>query len=208
MGGTGDSFITLGPTSNEWTLGYDATDKTFAIASSTALGTNNAFSIAKSTLITTLYSATISNTLTIPSSATCDSNADGELCQDTSDNQLIVDGNVVQTQGIKIAGRTIASTSPAFISGGLMPLTTQLDGFTITRIQCTVDSGTSKVIAIEDASANSSEDITCATTNTTDDGSITNATYTASEEWYIDFGATSGAVDYVNISIFGVWTRE
>lgn len=98
--------------------------------------------------------------------------------------------------------RTIASTSPAFISGGLMPLTPRLDGGTISRIICNVYGGTSKVIAIEDASANSSEDITCGTTTTTDDGSITNATYTALEQMYIDFGATTGAVDYVNISIY------
>jgi hypothetical protein len=61
---------------------------------------------------------------------------------------------------------------------------------------------------VEDASANSSEDITCATTNTTDDGSITNATYTASELTYIDFGTTTGTVNYVTISVFGTWTRE
>jgi hypothetical protein len=71
-----------------------------------------------------------------------------------------------------------------------------------------VTGGTSKVIAVEDASANSSEDVTCATTNTTDDGSITNATYTASELSYIDLGATSGAVNYVTITVFGNYTRE
>lgn len=97
--------------------------------------------------------------------------------------------------------RTIASTSPAFISGGLMPLPLRGDGGTMVRIMCKVDGGTSKVIAIEDASANSSEDITCAATPTYDDGSITNATYTAYEEMYIDFGATTGAVNYVSITV-------
>lgn len=158
----------------------------------------------------TLYSpeTSVATTLVIPAGTACDSNVDGEICQDTSDNQLIVDGSVVQTQGIKIWGATIASTSPVFINGGLMPVPTQLDGYTITRIQCHVTTGTSKVIAVEDASANSSEDITCATTNTTDDGSITNATYTASELSYIDFGATTGSVDFVTISVFGTWTRD
>jgi hypothetical protein len=98
--------------------------------------------------------------------------------------------------------RTIASTSIEFINGSLMPLTLRLDGGTITRIVCKVDGGTSKIIAIEDASANSSEDITCAATPTADDGSITNATYTSLEEMYIDFGATSGAVDHVSISVY------
>lgn len=146
-------------------------------------------------------------TFEIPNGAAPTATGVGEVGHDTSDNQLILDDFVIPTT-FKLAGRTIASTSVAFLNGATMPLSTQLDGFTITRIQCSVESGTSKIIAIEDASGNASEDITCATTVTTDDGSITNATYTAAEEWYIDFGATSGAVDYVNISVFGTWTRE
>ena len=98
--------------------------------------------------------------------------------------------------------RTIASTSIDFINGGVMPLPTRLDGGTITKIVCKVDGGTSKVIAIEDATANATEDITCGTTPTYDDGSITNATYNAGEEMYIDFGATSGTVNYVSISVY------
>ena len=137
----------------------------------------------------------------------------GEVAVDTTGDQLLVgdtSGNarVVQIEDVKIWSVTIASTSDAFLSSGLVPVPTQLDGYTITRIQCHVTGGTSKVVAVEDASANSSEDITCATTNTTDDGSITNATYTANELSYIDFGATTGSVNYVTISVFGNWTRE
>ncbi len=136
----------------------------------------------------------------------------GEIALDTTDFQLIVGtsttATVVPTRDVPIWSTTIASTSIDFINGGLVPVPTRLDGYKITRIQCHVTGGTSKVIAVEDASANSSEDITCATTNTTDDGSITNADYTASELSYIDFGATSGAVNYVTISVFGNWIRE
>jgi hypothetical protein len=132
----------------------------------------------------------------------------GELAHDTTDNQLILDDLVVAKGTNKIWSATIASTSPAFISGGLMPFPIQLDGYTITAIRCYVVSGTSKVIAVEDASANSSEDITCGTTATSDDGSITNASYTAAELGNIDFGASTGAVDYVSISVFGTWARE
>lgn len=136
----------------------------------------------------------------------------GEIALDTTGNQLVVATSttaaIIPVTDVKIWSTTIASTSPRFLDSGLFPVPTNIDGYTITRIQCHVTSGTSKVIAIEDASGNSSEDITCATTNTTDDGSITNATYTASELSYIDFGATTGAVDYVSISVFGNWTRE
>lgn len=231
-GGGGDSFVTLGSNSNEWTIGYDETDKSFAIASSTTLGTNNAFSIAKSTLATTLSSLIVSGAsnlsggtatlgvlggsidaggatfFEIPNGTAPTANDPGEIAHDTTGNQLVVDDYVMANADQIIWSRTVASTSPAFIAGSLMPLPTRLDGFTITRIQCHVVTGTSKVIAIEDASANASEDITCATTNTTDDGSITNATFTASELGYIDFGATSGSVDYVNITVYGQWTRE
>lgn len=132
----------------------------------------------------------------------------GELAHDTSGNQLILDDFVVGSAVEKIWSVTVASTSPAFNSGGLLPIPLHLDGYTITALRCYVVGGTSKVVAVEDASANSSEDITCATTATSDDGSITNATYTAAELANIDFGATSGTVDYVTISAFGTITRE
>lgn len=136
----------------------------------------------------------------------------GEVALDSTDEHFLVadsggTARVIQTE-VRIWGVTVASTSPAFISAGLLEVPTQLDGYTMTRVQCHVVTGTSKVIAVEDASANTTEDITCATTNTTDDGSITNATVTASELMRIDFGATSGSVDTVSISVFGTWTRE
>ncbi|RJQ33850.1 hypothetical protein C4568_03555, partial [Candidatus Parcubacteria bacterium] len=57
-GGNADSASIFGPDdSNAWITGYDATDKSFAIASSTALGTVNALTIAKSTLNATFAAA-------------------------------------------------------------------------------------------------------------------------------------------------------
>lgn len=54
-GGLTDSFAVVGPdVDNQWIFGYDVTDKSFAIASSTALGTSNAITIAKSDLDVTL----------------------------------------------------------------------------------------------------------------------------------------------------------
>jgi hypothetical protein len=52
----GDALITLGKASYEWSIGYDLTDNSFAISSSTALGTSNALTINKTTLKTTLAS--------------------------------------------------------------------------------------------------------------------------------------------------------
>lgn len=64
-GGTGDSDFVFGPTSYEWTLGFDDTDDSFAIASSTALGTSNALTINKSTLQTTLSSLALTTDLAV-----------------------------------------------------------------------------------------------------------------------------------------------
>lgn len=132
----------------------------------------------------------------------------GEIAHDTTSNMLILDDLVIGAGIQKIFKVTVASTSPAFIAAGLLPIPVDFRGYTITDIACKVDTGTSKIIAIEDASGNASEDITCTTSVTEDDGSITNATYTALEESYIDFGATSGSVDYVTITAYGTITRE
>lgn len=51
-GAAGDAVVTFGPTSNEWTMGYDDTNKDFVIASSTALGTNNILSLTKNGALT------------------------------------------------------------------------------------------------------------------------------------------------------------
>lgn len=153
------------------------------------------------------------DSLEVPNGTGPTVDAAGEIALDTTDNQVLVgdSGNAVFVAAKKVDTiwkATIASTSPAFISGGLLKVPTELDGYTMTAIRCSVQGGTSKIIAVEDESANSTEDITCAATVTSDDGTITNAAATAAEEMYIDFGATSGAVDYVSISVFGTWTRE
>ena len=46
-GGAGDSVVQFGEDDNSWIIGYDDTDKTFRIASSTVLGTNDVFTIEK-----------------------------------------------------------------------------------------------------------------------------------------------------------------
>lgn len=153
------------------------------------------------------------NSLEIPNGTNPTVNATGEMALDTTDNQLLVadSGGTARVFGKsvqKIWSTTVASTSIAFTSNGLLKVPTELDGYAMFDIRCSVQGGTSKIIAVEDESGNSTENITCGTSVTSDDGSITNATVTAGEEMYIDFGATSGAVDYVSISVFGRWTRE
>jgi hypothetical protein len=144
----------------------------------------------------------------IPNGTGPTANDPGEIAHDTTNNQLILDDYVVGMAKQNIWSVTVASTSPAFIGGGLLPIPPKAFGYTITDIDCYVSGGTSKVIAVEDASANSSEDITCGTSLTADDGSITNATYTAGELANIDFGSSVGTPNYVMITVTGTITRE
>ena len=59
-GGLTDSFAVLGPDEdNQWIFGYDVTDKSFAVASSTALGTTNALQIDKTNLTTSFGGAVL-----------------------------------------------------------------------------------------------------------------------------------------------------
>jgi hypothetical protein len=146
--------------------------------------------------------------LEIPNGTAPTANDVGEIAHDTTDNQLILDDFVMARATQRIWSVTIASSSPEFISGGIVAVPVELDGYTMTNIRCKAYGGTSKIIAVEDESANSTEDITCATSVTSDDGTITNATVTAAEEMYIDLGATSGSVDSVSITVFGQFTRD
>lgn len=200
---------------NGTVLGMNATSSTIGFNIQGTAGTNAVANFASSTGTSVLQITAGSQVLVdaaaqlvIPQGTAPTANDPGEIAHDTSDNQLIMDDYVVAKATQKIWSVTVASTSPAFIAAGLLKLPTELDGYTMTAIRCSVQSGTSKIIAVEDEATNSTEDITCGTSVTSDDGTIANPTATAAEEMYIDFGATSGTVDYVTISVFGQWTRE
>lgn len=60
-----DSGVQFGPPGYEWTIGYDLTDDTFAVASGTVLGTNNIFSISKATAVTSFNSPVNVGTTTV-----------------------------------------------------------------------------------------------------------------------------------------------
>ena len=131
----------------------------------------------------------------------------GEIAHDTSDNQLILDDFVVGRATSRIWGVTVASTSPYMIGGTNLAVPDQADGYTMTSITCRTVSGTSVAIVVTDGT-NPTESITCDSDGAADDGSIANATFTAGEDAYIDFGTVTGAVDTVSISVFGQYTRE
>jgi len=87
---------------------------------------------------------------------------------------------------------------------------------TIVEIDCLVDGGTSQVFEVEECDANGANcvdvdsAITCGTTNTSDDGSLSNPTIDAGD-WIqasVSQGDTTGEVDWLLITIYYKWTAQ
>lgn len=154
-----------------------------------------------------------SSSLQIPRGTAPVVDAIGEWAFDTSDNQLVIATStdaawpgVVRTND-RLFGAKFASTSMAYASTSVVFIP-EKDGFTVTSISCKVEGGTSVVINLSDANGtNDTNAITCTTANT--NYAITsNYTWTAGEELRMEWGTKTGVIDYVNVSIFGTWTRE
>jgi hypothetical protein len=96
----------------------------------------------------------------------------------------------------------VASTSQAFVSGGTLPVPPMEEAYTISALNCYVSGGTSAVVTLSDGT-NDMDSLTCATTLTSDDGSIANSSVTAGELMQLDFGTITGEVNYVCYSAYG-----
>lgn len=152
----------------------------------------------------------VSGSLQIPNGTAPTTDSTGEIALDTTDNQLIVDDgttDMVYRGEDVIFKTTIASTSVEFVSGGVIPLPPEKDGFTLTKFRCYVDNGTSVVVNLSDGT-NDTETITCATTVTSDNDVATNDTFTADEKAEIQIGTITGTPDYLTFTAYGHWTRE
>jgi len=139
--------------------------------------------------------------LEIPNGANPTANDPGEIAHDTTDNQLILDDRVIRTAE-EIHKFAIGSTSPSFATSTSKRLPRLDDGYTVTTILCDVEGGTSKAITLF------GETITCDLDGATDDGSIASPTMAANASTSITMATTTGAVNYVNVTIKGIFTRE
>jgi len=131
----------------------------------------------------------------------------GEIALDTTDNQFLIatgtSARAIPTIN-KLWSRTVASTSLDFASGGRMPLPPHRDGVVITEVHCYVDGGTSKVINLDTMAGGAQLDsLTCATTLTSDTAQSANYSLSAGALMALEFGATTGTVDYVTVSVWG-----
>lgn len=141
----------------------------------------------------------------------------GEFAFDTTSNQkgqfLIATSTDASWPAVfnveqKIWGRTIASTSIDFLSGGRIPFPPLNEGWTITKILCVVDGGTSVVVNVDTlAGGANTTSATCATTKTTQ-AVTANQTLASTTPYVLEFGTVTGSVDYVSVSVYGTPTRE
>lgn len=153
----------------------------------------------------------VSTLLDIPSSATLTLSNEGEFGLDTTDDQLrLHDGEaerVYAREHHRIFSVTVASTSPAFVSGGVLPIPPERDGYELTEFHCYVKNGTSIIMNVSDGT-NDTETITCNTTISTDTDVATNDTFTAGELAELQFGTITGTPDYLTFTAYGHITNE
>jgi len=225
-GGAGDSTLTVGPdTSNQWIFGYDETDKSFALASSTALGTSNVFTVAKATLLTTFHNAltVVGNTIVaaltatgvvdfggatsfeIPNGTGPTVDAVGEIALDTTKNEFLI-------------ATSTASGAPAVFKpyrsfGFTFGTSTQGSGTTTKAFVVAPDAGYFDEIVchtnsfmrvlLKDEAGNRMDDLVASST----EGTVkltTNNTVTANEVILADVGTTTNIAS----NVYGTcWTK-
>jgi len=136
-------------------------------------------------------------------------NAEGETAIDTSGfGQLVyyASGSEHTITDEKKITLSLASTS--FSSFSSRSLGYQFRGITVKRIWCKTSNATSVVINLSSNGTADMDQLTCATTNTFDDGSISNATITKGNELVLERRTISNGVDFLTITFTYVETRE
>jgi len=96
----------------------------------------------------------------------------------------------------------LASTSPEFVSGGVVPLPMQIEAYEITDYVCYTDGATSVQMTPSDGS-NDMDTLTCDANGDEDDGSIANSSATAKEAMQVKIGTITDTPDYACMTIFG-----
>lgn len=153
--------------------------------------------------------AYIDGVLTIPNGTAPTVDADGEIAVDTSGfGQLVyyASGSAHTLTDEKTMMLSIGSTS--FSSFASRSLGYMFRGRTIKRIQCKVASATSVQINLSSNGTSDMDTLTCATTNTFDDGSIANSTVTKGSDLVLERRTISGEADYLQITITYADSRE
>lgn len=197
-------IATTTPSTNFAVQGNALISGTTTMANLTATGT---------AYITAGLSIDAAGFLKIPS-GTDPSNLPQTIAIDTTTNQLQTatssgGGAAVYATVVKpIYQFTIASTTSGWANSGALPLPIKTYGWTGYYIQCSAWGGTSKVINLTDSSGNDATSVTCSSATSTQHELKTNNVFTASEGTSLEFGATTGQVDWLSVSVWGVITPD
>lgn len=143
----------------------------------------------------TFANSTTTGHLYIPSSTTCSPAIAGDLCIDTTSDQVKVYGGSSRVLNFRDE-KCFSLESPTDADDDV-PIWSPNNNITITDAYCRVQGGTSAVITLSDGT-NNMDSITCSTTGQADDGSLANNTWTANERMEFDTGTVTGAVTWVN----------
>ncbi len=127
--------------------------------------------------------------------------AAGEIAIDTTDDQLVYYGGAKRVIPYKF---TECKTVESPVDGDNNVLLYQNPAaFTVTNVSCNSNGTSPSVAVVLGDGTNSFESITCDDDGATDDGSITNATFTANEPVEANFAAPSGTVTWCMVCISG-----
>lgn len=135
---------------------------------------------------------------TVPNGAAPTSDAAGEVAVDTTDDQFQYYGAAKRVLPYTYE-RCFTVQSPTATDDNV-PIFSPVDAITVTGVYCRAQGGTSVGITISDGT-NAFEEVVCDSDGQADDGSITNATFTANERMEFDTGTVTGTVDWNNVCI-------
>jgi hypothetical protein len=130
--------------------------------------------------------------------------AAAEAAVDTTDDQLLFYGGALRVMTYK---HRFCFTLEDPADADDVPVFNLDDGFTIYRLDCRVQGGTSAVVVLSDGT-NDLDSMTCATTETSDAAMSGNNTFTALEEVQAEIGTVTGSVDWVRFCFSYTVTRE
>ena len=205
-------------TTGEVQSGYQPLDATLTDLAAAPL--TEAESIGDAALPTAITSSsyvgtdvTAVTTLDIPSGATCDSSEAGELCVDTTDDQLIYYGAAARVIPYKMENSFAIASTTLLENPDTHRLIKSQDGITITDIHCITDTGT-VIIELMEQSATGTGDatvdapITCDSNGAEDDGSLTNGPIDAADWIAARIGTAASSPTILNVTWYYTVTRE
>ena len=158
-------------------------------------------------------SVTATTTLDIPSGATVDANAAGELGIDTTDDQLVYYGGAERIIPYRAENSFAVAGTSLLENPDTHRLVKSQDGITITDIHCITDTGTVIIELMEQDSAGANDatvdaPITCDSNGAEDDGTLANGVIDAADWLASRIGTAASSPTILNVTWYYTVNRE